>query len=164
MTTALLVLLSLVAQRVLGAPGLPPALALLIVPAIWVVWPTMTRHGGLGFWPALALGLAWDLLMGPVVGPGGVAWSAAAIAVTAVATLVADRSPRAWVLCGALAALVVIVGRHLMLLPLGLAGDLSFTTLALGVTLTGGWCGLVGWIRAVDPSGRLQGYRRRRLR
>jgi len=162
-TLALLVLLSLVAQRALGAPGLPPALALVVVPAVWVVWPTMTRHSGLGFWPALALGLAWDLLMGPVIGPGAVAWSAAAMIVAAAATLVADRSPAAWALFGALTAILVILGRHLMLLPLGLAGDLSLIALAIAAALTGAWCGLVGWVRALELGTRLRDYRRRRL-
>ncbi len=164
MTAALLVLLSLVAQRTLGAPGVPAVLALLVVPAIWVVWPTMTRHGGLAFWPALALGLAWDLLMGPVVGPGAVAWSGAALVVAATASLVADRSPAAWTLFGGLTALLVVLGRHLLLVPLGLAGDLSLTSLALAAALTGVWCGLVGWLRAVNPAARVHEYRSRRLR
>lgn len=164
MTTVLLVALTLLAQRALGVPGVPAPLALVVLPAVWVVGPALTRHGGFGFWPALVLGLAWDAVMGGVVGPGAIAWSAASLVVAAAATVVADRSPRAWAGFGALAAVVVLVGHHLLLLPLGAASNLGWRPLAVGVALTTLWCGAVGWVRALDLPARWRHYQSRRLR
>jgi len=162
--TLLLITVSLLVQRILGWPGLPAAAPLLLVPMVWVVAPSMLRHER-GF-PALALliGVGLDVLLEPVVGPGGVAWTAAALACRGLASVVADRSPRAWLALGAVGALVVLVVHRLALLPLGAAPPLRWTELVLGPLLTGCWCGLAGWGRALGITERWRSYRARRLR
>jgi hypothetical protein len=164
MTTVLLITVSLLMQRILGWPGLPAAAPLLLVPMVWLVAPSMLRHER-GF-PALALliGLGLDLLLEPVVGPGGVAWSAAALACRGLASVIADRSARAWLALGAVGTLVVVVVHRLALLPLGAAQPLRWTELVIGSLLTGCWCGLAGWLRALDIGVRWRSYRARRLR
>ena len=68
---AILAVVTLVFQRVLGMPGMPAWCGHLILPTIWIVAASLVRKER--HWPyeALLLGLAWDLLFGPVVGPGG---------------------------------------------------------------------------------------------
>lgn len=161
---ALLVVLSLVAQRALSSPGLPSWPSEVILPAVWIVAPPLRRHEQR--WPYLALliGIGWDLLMEPVVGPGGIAWSAAALGLYGIAGVMADRSPRAWAALGAAGAMILVLVRQMALLPLGLA---SFPTLELlfrTVVFTGAWCGLVGGVLALDLPARWRAYRVRTLR
>ncbi len=87
--------------------------------------------------------IAWDILLEPVVGPGGIAWSAAAVALYALAGVVADRSAKAWAGFGAVGAAVIFVVHHLALFPLGLAPSFTAMHLIRTTLLTGAWCGLV---------------------
>jgi hypothetical protein len=162
--TTLLVTAALVAQLALGLPGTAGRLTTILLPMVFVIGPPLLREERR--WPhyAFALGLAWDLLLEPVVGPGTIAWSASAVAISLVVPLVADRSPRAWVVFGALAAACFILVRHLTLLPLGLAADLTWAYLLSSVVLTSLWCGLVGWLIALDLPSRWRSHRARKLR
>jgi hypothetical protein len=164
MKTALLIGLALVFQVGLGWPSSPTWMSSLILPMVFVVGPPLLVKERR--WPhfAIALGLAWDLVLEPVVGPGAIAWSAAAVVVSIVVPLVADRSPRAWLVFGALGTVLLIVVRHLATMPLGLPSDLTLRYLTTSTLLTSLWCGLVGWIIALDLPTRWTAYRARKLR
>jgi hypothetical protein len=164
MRTTFLLVLIFIAQVVLGWPVSPGWLSTILLPMVFVVGPPLLMEERR--WPhfALALGLVWDLLFEPVVGPGAIAWSAAAVAVSAVAPLVADRSPRAWWAFGALGATLMILARHIALIPLGLSTDLTMHYLLFSVGLTSLWCGVVGWVIALDLPSRWQARRARKLR
>jgi cell shape-determining protein MreD len=155
---------TLVIQRALGMPGMPAWCSHIIFPMVWLVALSLLRKER--HWPyeALLLGLAWDLLFGPVVGPGGIAWTAACLSLYGLASVVADRSPRAWVAFGAVGALVVVLVRRLALMPLDLATSLTFGGLAWSALLTGLWCGVVGVALAFDLADHWRAYRVRKLR
>jgi len=164
MKTTLLVVLSLIAQVALGWPEAPVWLAAVLLPMVFVVGPPLLAEERR--WPhfALALGLAWDLVLEPVVGPGAIAWSAAAVTVSLVVPLVADRSPRAWLAFGALGTAMMIVVRHLALWPLGLSTAWTWRYLLTSVVATSLWCGLVGSVIALDLPTRWRSHRLRKLR
>ena len=164
MKTAALVVVAMVVQVALGWPPAPGWLSAILLPMVFIVAPPMLIAERR--WPhgAIVLGLLWDLVFEPVIGPGAIAWSAAAVALSALAPLVADRSPRAWFAFGAIGAALMIVVRHLALLPLGLASDLTTRSLLTSVFLTSIWCGLVGWIIALDLPSRWRAHRARKLR
>lgn len=155
---------TLVLQRVLGMPGMPAWFGCLMLPMIFIVALSLTRKER--HWPyeALLLGLTWDLLFGPVVGPGGIAWTAACLGLYGLASVVADRSPKAWAALGAVGAVVVILVQRLALMPLGLAGFFSFSQLALSAALTGLWCGFIGMVLALDLGKHWRAYHVRKLR
>jgi cell shape-determining protein MreD len=161
---AVLVAVTLVLQRVLGMPGMPTWFGHLILPMIWIVAASLVRKER--HWPyeALLLGLAWDLLFGPVVGPGGIAWTAACLSLYGLASVVADRSPRAWAAFGAVGAVVVILVQRLAVMPLGLASFLTFGQLAWSALLTGLWCGFVGTVLVLDLGKHWRAYQVRKLR
>lgn len=164
MKTTLLVALTLIAQVALGWPDSPTWLTAILLPMVFVVGaPLMMAERR---WPhfALLLGLAWDLVLEPVVGPGAIAWSASAVVLGFVVPLVADRSPRAWFAFGALGAGLMIIVRHLALMPLGLATELTGRYLLLSIALTSLWCGLVGWVIALDLPTRWITHRAKKLR
>ena len=161
--TVILVVLTLAVQRVLGMPGLPVWTAEILLPAVWLVAPALRRHDRRWIYSAVLLGLGWDLLLEPVTGPGGIAWSAAALSLSALAGVVADRSPRAWAGFGVICALVVIIARRLAYLPLGMAMHLTPIHIARCAILTGAWCGLVGILLALDLPARWREYRVRKL-
>ncbi|MDX2437484.1 MAG: hypothetical protein QNL88_10580 [Acidobacteriota bacterium] len=158
------VLLTLLAQRMLGMPGMPPWAAEVLLPMAWIVAAALLQkeHG----WPyqALVIGLAWDVLFEPVIGPGGIAWSAACLALYAFAGLVADRSPKAWVGFGLIGAAIVTLVHRAALVPLGLPFSLTLGHWLRLVAFTGLWCGLVGAILKLDFPGQWQAYRSRKLR
>ena len=161
---ALLVAVTLVLQRVMGMPGMPAWFGHLILPMIWIVAASLVRKER--HWPyeALLLGLAWDLLFGPVIGPGGIAWTAACLSLYGLASVVADRSPRAWAAFGAVGAVVVILVQRLAVMPLGLETFLTFSQLAWSALLTGLWCGFVGTVLALDLGKHWRAYQVRKLR
>jgi len=161
---ALFVALTLIIQRALGVPGMPTWLGHFILPMVWIVAPSLLRKER--HWPyeALLLGLAWDLLFGPVVGPGGIAWTAACLSLYGLASVVADRSPRAWAAFGAVGTLVVILVQRLAVMPFGLATSLTVQQLMWSVLLTGLWCGLVGLTLALELGKHWRAYRVRKLR
>ena len=164
MRTAVLVLLTLLVQRALGLPAVHPWASEILLPVVWVVAPAMLHHGRQRVFLGLAVGLAWDLMLEEVVGPGGVSWSAAAWAVGSVSAVVADRSPRAWIAMGALGAIIIVGMRQLTFLPLGLESGFTWWHLLRTTLLTAGWCGLVGWILALDLPARWRRHRARVLR
>lgn len=165
MVIALLVVLTMAVQVALTAPGSPVWAAEVLLPMVWIVGPAMRLHSPRWSYLALALGLGWDLVLGEVViGPGGIAWSAAALATFSAAGIVADRSPRAWFGLGAAGALVFLSVRYLALLPLGLATPIPWSTLVRSPLLTGAWCGLVGVVLALDLPARYRQRRARKLR
>lgn len=155
---------TLVVQRIAGAPGMPSWLGLMIVPMVWIVAAALLRKER--HWPyeALLLGLAWDLLFGPVVGPGGIAWTAACLSLYGLASVVADRSPRAWAAFGAVGTLVMILVQRLAIMSLGLETSLTVQRLVWSVVLTGLWCGLIGTVLALDLAKHWRTYRVRKLR
>jgi len=155
---------TLVSQRVLGMPGMPAWFGYLILPMIWIVAASLARKER--HWPyeALLLGLAWDLLFGPVVGPGGIAWTAACLSLYGLASVVADRSPKAWAAFGAVGAVVVILVQRLAVMPLGLASVFTINQLALSALFTGLWCGFIGAVLALDLGKHWRAYHVRKLR
>jgi len=161
---AVLAAVTLALQRVLVMPGMPAWFGHFILPVIWIVAASLIRKER--HWPyeALLLGLAWDLLFGPVVGPGGIAWTAACLILYWLASVVADRSPKAWAAFGAVGAVVVILVQRLAVMPLGLAGFFTFSQLAWSAILTGLWCGIVGSILALDLGKHWRAYQVRKLR
>ena len=164
MTTAVLVAVTLLLQRALGAPGGPHHSGLLLLPMVWIVGPALLAGGRRWVWIGLLMGLGWDLLLEPIVGPGGIAWSAAALLVLWLQTIVADRSPKAWLAFGAIATAVVLEVYRLALLPLGVSRPLRWIDLAISVAATALWCGLVGWLLALDLPRRWRVWRARKLR
>lgn len=161
---AALAVVTLILQRVLGMPGMPAWFGYLILPMIWIVVASLGRKER--HWPyeALLLGLAWDLLFGPVVGPGGIAWTAACLSLFGLASVVADRSPVAWAAFGAVGAVVVLLVHGLAVMPLGLANFFSLSQLVWSAILTGLWCGFVGTILALDLGQHWRAYQVRKLR
>ena len=164
MTVVILAVLTLLAQVVLGLPPAPPWLASILLPMVFIAGPPLLLAEQRWPYGALLLGLAWDLMLEPVVGPGAIAWSAAAIVLGVVVPLVADRSPRAWFAFGGLGAVLVILVRFLALMPLGLNSGLTARSFLVSVVLTATWCGLVGWTIALDIPTRWRAYRARKLR
>jgi hypothetical protein len=164
LTTALLIAATLLLQRALGAPGGPHWSGLLLLPMVWIVGPALIRGGRRWVWIALAIGLGWDLLLEPIVGPGAIAWSAAALAAFWLAGFVADRSPKAWFAFAAVATVVVGQVHRLALLPLGVGRPVGWIDLLISVIATALWCGLVGWLLALDLPTRWRTWRARKLR
>lgn len=164
MTTALLIAVTLLLQRVLGAPGGPQHSGLLLLPMVWTVGAALMGGGRHWVWIALLVGLGWDLLLEPIVGPGAIAWSAAALLLLWLQGIVADRSPKAWLAFGAVATAVVLQVYRLALLPLGIARPVRWIDLLLSVAATALWCGLVGWLLALDLPKRWRVWRARKLR
>jgi hypothetical protein len=164
MIFALLVAATLALQVAMGLPSAPAFLPALLLPMVFIVGPPLLLADRR--WPhfAILLGLAWDLLLEPVVGPGAIAWSVAAVVLGWVVPLVADRSPRAWLFFGAFGTLIVALARSLALLPLGLTTGLTIRSVFTSVVFTALWCGLVGWIIALDLPSRWHSYRARKLR
>jgi hypothetical protein len=160
-----LVAITLLIQRMFGVPGAPAWLACLQLTTVWVVAPAMRRHDPRWVFAAIPLGLAWDVALDqPVIGPGGVAWSAAALVVVSLAGVIADRTPKAWFASGAIAAVTAATVVELARWPLGLASPPTAQFLITSAVLSAAWCGLVGWILTVDFSARWRRYQSRRLR
>ena len=159
-----LALLTLFVQRLLGMPGLPPWSAEILLPMALIV--AMSLKGHERHWPyeALLLGLGWDAVLEPVVGPGGIAWSAAALCLFAVARLVADRSPISWAGFGAIGTAVFLVVRHLAMLPLGLGISWNLLSMIRTVLFTALWCGAIGTLLTLDLPKHWRAYRVRKLR
>ena len=156
--------LTLLIQRLLGMPGLPSWSTEVILPMVWIVAAALLRKEPGWPYEALILGLAWDLLLEPVVGPGGIAWSASCLALYALAGVVADRSPRAWAGFGLVGTAVLTLVHQAALIPLGLPLSLTLGHWVRSLLFTSIWCGLVGFTLAVDLPSRWRAYRSRRLR
>lgn len=165
MRLILLVILTLMAQRLLGAPGLPAWVSEINLASVWIVALSLLSDRRRWPYEAVVLGILWDILLEqPVVGPGGIAWSAAALVVFALAGVVADRSPKAWTGFGALVALAVMLVHYLCLLPFGIEPSLTAPQLLRTALLSGLWCGIVAVILAIDLPKHLRDIRVRKLR
>ena len=164
MKHALLIAMTLLAQRALGVPGGPEYSGLLLLPMVWIVGPALLGNNRRWVWIGLVMGLGWDGLMEPIIGPSGIAWSAAALVVFRLANFVADRSSKAWFVFGGIGAVVVNLVHRLVLLLLGVGEPWRWIDLAAGMAVTAVWCGLVGWILSLDLPARWRAYRVRRLR
>lgn len=158
------VVLTLLVQRTLGMPGVPPWTAEILLPVVWIVAAALLRKERGWPYEALLLGLAWDVVFEPVIGPGGIAWSAAGLALYALAGVVADRSPKAWAGFGLVGAATIILVHKAALIPLGLPLSFSLGHWLRSVVFTAGWCGLVGAVLALDFPARWRNYRARKLR
>jgi len=159
-----LVAVALTVQRALGWPGGPQWAPLLLLPMVFLVGPALLHHDRRWVHLAIALGLAWDVVLEPVIGPGGIAWSAGALVIARLASIVADRSAKAWFAFGATGAATVTLARWLALLPLGISTAWRWTDLALCVGLTAAWCCLVGWTLTLDLPTRWRRHRAKKLR
>ena len=164
MKTAILIVLTLVAQRMLVLPGMPSWGAVVLLPAAWVVGFSLDRKYEHPFLFGVALGLAMDLLLQPLVGPGGIAWSLASLVARWAAARVAARSPLTWAGMGALVAALVPLGRSLAEAPFGVAAAPIPQNFLAGVALTSLWCGLVGWALSLNVPERWRRMRTRKLR
>lgn len=164
MILAAAVILSFVAQWILGMPSLPTWAQGIMIPMVWIVAPPMRHHSEHVFVIGLGLGLAWDLLFEPVVGPGAIAWSAAALIVAWTVRRIGEHSALSWGLLGAGGALLVVAFRVVVQAPLGMASPPSPLLVATGALGTGLWCSWVAWILGMDLPGRIRRYRRSRLR
>lgn len=164
MRDALLIVLTLVLQRAICAPGGPEWASYVLLPMAWLAGSAVFETGRRWVWTALVIGLAWDLLLEPIVGPGGIAWSAAAVVIHWLASIIADRSSKVWFAFGAVGAFVVTVVSRLALLPLGVSESWRWVDLGATILATATWCGLVGWILSLGLTGRWQAYRARKLR
>lgn len=164
MRLALFTLLALALQRLFAFPGVPGLGGEVLFPVVILVGPRLLEFGRGSPWSAVALGLAWDALLEPVIGPGGIAWSAAALTTSALAGVLADRSPRAWFVGGCAAATVILGVRRLALLPLGIAPGLGWGHLVSTAILTGVWCAVVGWLLSLRLPERWRALRTRKLR
>jgi hypothetical protein len=152
------------AQAVLGLPGMWPSAMGLILPMPWVVGPPLLTTDRRWYALSFLLGGLWDVLFEPVVGPGAIAWSCAALVAWTYAGIATDRSPRSWLALGAAAALTVTAVRAASLFPLGIRGFPAWRDVAAAIALTAAWCGLVGWLIALDVPRRWRVYRARTLR
>lgn len=164
MKVVILAAATLMLQRALGWPGMPAWTSLVTLPMVWLVAAALLKHGFRWTQLAIPLGLGWDLLLEPVVGPGGIAWSVAALALSGLAGIVADRSPKAWFAFGAAGTAVMVVTRAVALLPLGMWRPISWPPLLANLLTTAALCGLVGWLRTQDIPSRWRSYRARKLR
>ncbi len=156
--------LTLIVQRALGTPGLPMWPSEILLPTALIVAAALRSREWRWPYEALLLGLGWDLLLEPVVGPSGIAWSAAALSLHALASFVADRSTTAWMGFGAVGALVITLVHEVTLLPLGLGISLTVPHLVRTTVLSSLWCGLVSTVLALDIPTRWRAYRVRKLR
>ncbi|HHQ48781.1 MAG TPA: hypothetical protein ENK19_07850 [Acidobacteria bacterium] len=164
MIIALAVFLTFAAQWVLGLPATPSWLQWTLLPMVWIVGPPMRHRFDRVFLTGLGLGLAWDVLFDPVVGPGAIAWSATALVAAWTVRKAGDHTARSWALIGAGGALVVAGVRYLALLPLGLAAVPRPVDLGVMAFSTGLWCGLVAVLLGLDLPARIRSFRRSRLR
>ena len=161
---AVLAAIALMTQRALGWPGMPGWAGMVTLPMVLLVAAALLQHGSRWTQLAIPLGLGWDLLLEPVVGPGGIAWSAAALALSGLAGVVADRSARAWFAFGAAGTAVMALTRAVTLLPLGMWRPIPWPHLLINLFATALLCGLIGWLRALDIPSRWRTYRARKLR
>jgi len=164
MKLALLAAATLIVQRALGWPGMPYWAGLVTLPMVLLVAAALLQHGSRWTLLAIPLGLGWDLLLEPIVGPGGIAWSAAALALSGLAGFVADRSPKAWFAFGAAGTAVMLLMRAAALVPLGLRSQMQWSPFLINLLTTAALCGLVGWLRVLDLPSRWRSYRARKLR
>ncbi len=162
---AVLVVLTLMGQRILGSPGLPAWVSEINLVSVWIVALSLLSDHRRWPYEAVILGLLWDLVLDqPVIGPGGIAWSAAALALFALAGVVADRSPTAWAGFGALVAPAVALVHYLTLLPLGIEPSMTPLHLLRTAIFSGLWCGIIGFVLAIDLPKHLRTIRVRKLR
>jgi hypothetical protein len=162
---ALLLMVSTVAaQRLLSLPHAPPWFALVLLPMPWVVGPPLLTDNHRWYVFSFGLGVVWDALFEPVIGPGAISWSAAAAVCWALAGVVVNRGARAWFSFGLLATVVFWAVRALSQSLLGLQLTPNLVSVALSGLASGILCGCVGWTYRIDMPRRWRTFRARRLR
>ncbi len=159
-----LVTVTLAAQRLLGHPQAWPVAAALLFPMPWIVGPPLQELDHRWYWLSFGIGFGWDLLFEPVIGPGVIAWSAAALMTWFGCSVVAERRGRAWFAFGVGGTLVFWLIRSVCYLPLDLPGTPTWSWVGISVILTGVWCALVHGVIALKLPERWQQHRTRRLR
>lgn len=152
------------AQAALGLPGAWPMAAALLLPMPWVVGPPMLTADHRWYALSFLVGLVWDALFEPVIGPGAIAWSGASLLAWSYARVATDRSPRSWFVLGAVGALAVALLRGLCLIPLDINAFTSWQWLVSSLAFTAVWCGFVGWVISMNLANRWRVYRSRTLR
>ena len=162
--TLALVAVTLAAQRLLGHPQTMPYAAALLLPMPWIIGPPLMAMERRWYWLAFAVGLSWDLLFEPVIGPGAIAWSAPALCAWIGASVMAQRKTRAWFVYGAGGALVFWLVRSICYFPLGLPKSPTWTWIGASALLTGVWCAAVHAVLALDLPARRRQHQARRLR
>ncbi len=160
----MLLAVAFAAQAALGLPGAWSMAAALLLPMPWVVGPPLLTTDRRWYVASFFVGLVWDALFEPVIGPGAIAWSAAALLSWSYAGFVTDRSPRSWFVLGAAGSLTVVWLRGISLIPLGIDAFASWPWLVASIALTALWCGVVGWVISMDIPRRWRVYRSRTLR
>jgi hypothetical protein len=161
----LAVVATLALQRAFGAAGAPALGAVLLLPMPWIVGPTLRGRDRRWFVASFILGILWDAVVEePVIGPGGIAWSASSAFAWWLAGTIADRSPRMWFASGVLASAVMVIVRAACLTPLGLPHGLALWSVVVTSLATGALCGISGWLLDADLPERWARHRSRRLR
>ena len=72
--------------------------------------------------------------------------------------------PKAWAALAAVATVVVVEVHRVTLLPLGVSRPVGWIDLLLSAVATALWCGLIGWLLALDLPKRWHAWRARKLR
>jgi hypothetical protein len=160
----LAVLATLALQRALGASGSPLLGAVVLLPMPWIVGPALRTRDRRWFVASFVLGILWDAVVEePVIGPGGIAWSAAAVVAWWLSGTIADRGPRMWFVTGVVATSTTLLARAASLAPLGLASMPALGPTGVTAITTGALCAVVGWLFDADLPQRWRRYRSRRL-
>ncbi len=159
-----LFILTLAGQRLLGSISAHPLAAALLLPMPWIIAPPLLRLDLNWYWLAFPLGLGWDIVFEPVIGPGAVAWSVPALLTWIGASIVAERKAPMWFVAGAAGTILFWSVRALCMIPLDLPAMPTWHWLGISAALTGLWCVLVQTVLTQDIPGRWRSYRSRRLR
>jgi len=161
---AALFILTLAVQRLLGGISSHPYAAAVLLPMPWIIAPPLRRFDLNWYWLSFPLGLGWDILFEPVIGPGAVAWSVPALVIWAGASIVAKRKAPMWFVSGAVGTILFWSVRALCMIPLDLPAMPTWRWLAISALVTGLWCVVVQTILTQDLPGKWRSYRSRRLR
>ena len=159
-----LVFATVATQRVLVQPGVPGWVSAILAPMPWIVGPTLRGHDRRWYLLSFALGLFWDVLFEPVIGPGGISWSCASAVSWGMAALVVNRGVRAWFAFGVISTGAFWASRTASQAILGLYLAPSLSSMAVSSVATGCLCAAVGWLFWFDIPRQWRRYRSKRLR
>lgn len=163
-TALMLIVATLAAQRVLSLPQAPLWATALLLPMPWVVGPALLTDNRRWYSMSFAVGLLWDALFEPVIGPGAISWSCAAAVAWGLAGVIVNRGPRSWFAFGSLGAAVFWSVRLLSQAIVGLHLTPGLTWVFGSILLSGLLCGFIGWLLWIDLPRQWRMFRARRLR